>query len=163
METFIKNGKDVAEPDQIASGMAGTGQKNEELEWMKKHWETTPELEKRTTGLHNDKPDDHPVVRSAQKLVERKTGLRGQGIDPVRKLKRSVRSRTERDLLAYDSDIPYAAVEKANRNLVCSLIERQDLATESLLLIINDLQYRVDDLELALEKKVKQRKDEVPE
>jgi hypothetical protein len=28
METFIKNGKDVAEPDQIASGMAGTGQEN---------------------------------------------------------------------------------------------------------------------------------------
>jgi hypothetical protein len=28
METFIKNGKDVAEPDQIASGTAGTGLKN---------------------------------------------------------------------------------------------------------------------------------------
>jgi hypothetical protein len=28
MKTIIENGKDVAEPDQIASGMAGTGLKN---------------------------------------------------------------------------------------------------------------------------------------
>jgi len=28
METILKNGKDVAEPDQIVSGTAGTGQKN---------------------------------------------------------------------------------------------------------------------------------------
>ena len=155
--------QDVAEPDQVASGTAVTGQENEELEWMKRHGGTAPELEKRTTGLHDDKPDDHPVVRCAPKLVERKTGLHGLGIDPVRKPKRSVRSRTERDLLEYDSEVPYAAVEKANRDLVCSLLERQDRVTESLLLMINDLQYRVDDLELALEKVVKKRRDGVPE
>jgi len=186
METIIENGserctstsmmrreasaepseKDVAEPDIFASGTAGTGQENEELEWMKNHGETPPELEKRKTGLHSDKPDDPPVVRSAPKLVERKTGLRGLGIDPARKSKRPARSRTERDLLEYDSEVPYAAVEKANRTLVCSLIERQDRVTERLLLLINDLQYRVDDLELAVEEHTKKsvvQKKEVPE
>ena len=151
METETTNHQDVAEPDQIASGTAGTGQENEELEWMRRHGETASELAERTTGLHDDKPNDHTVVRSAPKLVERKTGLRGQGIDPVRKPKRSVRSRTERDLLAYDSDIPYAAFEKAIRNLICALIERQDRVTESLLLMINDLQYPVDDLECSVD------------
>jgi hypothetical protein len=158
--------EDVAEPDQVVSGTAGTGQENEELEWARRHGETAPELANRTTGLHDDKPDDHPVIQSAPKLVERKTGLRGQGIDPVRKPKRSVRSRTEWDILAYDSDLSYAAVEKANRNLVCSLIERQDRVTERLLLMINDLQYRVDDLELAVEEHTKKpivQKKEVSE
>jgi len=150
MEQDEKKSQDVAVPDQIASGMAGTGQENEELEWMKRYGGTAPELAKRTIGLHDNIPDDHPVMRSAPKLVQRKTGLRGQEIDPVRKPKRSVRSGTERDLLEYDSEVPYAAVEKANRNLVCSLIERQDRVTEGLLLIINDLQYRVDDLECSV-------------
>jgi hypothetical protein len=80
--------------------------------------------------------------------VERTTALRGRGI-AVKKSRPSARSRAERDLLAYDSDVPYAAVEDANRRLVCALIERQDQVTEKLLLMINDLEYRVDDLELA--------------
>jgi hypothetical protein len=37
METIIENEKDVAKPDQIASGTAGTGQENEELEWARRH------------------------------------------------------------------------------------------------------------------------------
>ena len=150
METIEIKVRDVAEPDQFVSGTAGTGQENNELEWMKNPGETQPELEKRTTVLHSDKPEDPPVVHSAPKLVERKTGLRGQAIDAVPTAKRSVRSRTEKELLAHDSDVPYAAAEKANRDLICSLIERQDRVIESLLLMINDLQYRVDDLELTI-------------
>jgi len=123
MEQDENKSQDVAVPDQIASGTAVTGQENEELEWMKRHTKTS--------------------IRQAEK----KTGLRGQGIDPVRRSKRALRSRTERELLVTDSDVPYAAVEKANRDLVCSLIERQDRVTENLLLMINDLQYRIDDLE----------------
>ncbi len=73
----------------------------------------------------------------------------GRGIAPVKKSRPSARSQIEQDLLAYDSDVPYAAVEDANRHLVCALIERQDRVTEKLLLMINDLEYRVDDLELA--------------
>jgi hypothetical protein len=83
------------------------------------------------------------------KLVELKTGLRGLSIDAIPLPKRSVRSQTEKELLARDSDVQYSDAEKANRNLICSLIERQDRVVEQLLLHINDLQYRVDDLELA--------------
>ncbi|MCX6690827.1 MAG: hypothetical protein NTW33_01935 [Methanoregula sp.] len=37
IETESTNKKDVAEPDAVASGMAGTGQENEELEWARRH------------------------------------------------------------------------------------------------------------------------------
>ena len=87
----------------------------------------------------------------APRLVERVTALRGQAIDHGQRSKRSVRSGIKQEMLAYDSDIPYTAAEKAQRDLVCSLIERQDRVTEKLLLMINDLQYRTDDLELTVE------------
>ncbi len=87
----------------------------------------------------------------APKLAERRTGLRGQAIGTAPPAKRPGGVRAEKELLSPDSDVPYAAVEKANRTLVCSLIERQDLVTEQLLLRIIDLQYRLDDLELAVE------------
>jgi hypothetical protein len=163
MEIESKNHQDVAEPDQIASGMAGTGQEKNELAWMKKHAAGSPTVAERTTGTDNDMPCNPAIVRSSPKLVERKTALRGQAIDPPPRPKRPARSRTEKDLLAYDSDIPYAAVEKANRDLVCSLIERQDRVSEGLLLLINDLQYRVDDIELALGPKLTQGRGKVPE
>jgi hypothetical protein len=221
MEIESTNHQDVAEPDQMASGVAGTGQENEELEWAKRHTrlaeyrDAVPKTENdelewakrhdkisampagKKTRLREQstdpvgKPDPRPFPEgeqatgliatipagtnkdegnaqdsgqntTSQNIVERKTGLRGQSIDPVRRPERLIRRRTERDLLAYDSDVPYAAVERANRDLVCSLIERQDLVTEKLLLMINDLQYRVDDLELTLEALV-QKKDETPE
>lgn len=79
--------------------------------------------------------------------VQRATALRGQAVAPRQKSRQLIRKSTERELALRDSDIPYRSWEKANRDLVCSLIERQDRATESLLLLINDLQYRMDDIE----------------
>jgi hypothetical protein len=43
--------KDVAEPDQIASGAAGTGQENEELEWARRHVAPDPYLPVRKTEI----------------------------------------------------------------------------------------------------------------
>ncbi|WAC05996.1 MAG: hypothetical protein OS112_05030 [Methanoregula sp.] len=43
--------KDVAAPDQIASGMAGTGQENEELEWARSHVPPDPYLAERKTEI----------------------------------------------------------------------------------------------------------------
>jgi hypothetical protein len=140
MENNAVETKEVAEPDRMLSGTAGTGQENEELRWMRRHAAASKELAQKMTGPDDEKSGNHTTVFSAPKLVERKTGLRGQAIDPATKPKRSVRSRTERDLLAYDSEVPYAVWEKANRDLVCSLIERQDRVSEQLLLMINDLQ-----------------------
>jgi hypothetical protein len=150
MEKILSDGKDVAEPDQIVSGAAGTGQENEELEWMKEKEVKPLAAEGGATGQEADKTDAPPVTRKAPRLARRVTALRGLEINSGQRPKRSVLSRILRDLLAYDSDVPYAVVEKAQRDLVCSLIERQDRVTEKLLLMINDLQYRTDDLELAV-------------
>jgi hypothetical protein len=80
------------------------------------------------------------------KPAERKTGLRGQAIAPGKNPK-SRGKIVSRELMENDSDVPYAAAEKAGRDLICSLIERQDRAMEGMLLLITDMQYRLDDLE----------------
>jgi len=52
METIVTTGyDDVAEPDQIASGTAGTGQENEELEWARSHVPPDPYLAERKTEI----------------------------------------------------------------------------------------------------------------
>jgi len=153
--------QDVAEPDQIASGAAGTGQQNEELKWMKRLERKASAEAEGTAGRQEIKAGAPSVEPKAPRLVERKTALRGQAIDRGTRPSRLDRSRTGRELLEHDSDVPYVAAEKAQRDLVCSLIERQDRVTEQLLLMINDLQYRTDDLELAVEA-VLRRKTGIP-
>jgi len=149
MEVSLTNHQNVADTDAKASGAAGTGKKNEELAWMQRHDEPEPAVRGQTGKVRRDTAGVRPVTGPAPHSVERTTALRGRGIAPQKKSRSSARSRTERDLLAYDSDVPYAAAEDANRHFVCALIERQDRVTEKLLLMINDLEYRVDDLELA--------------
>lgn len=126
MEIKSTNLKDVPEPDAVVSGIGSTGQKcgNERKQ--------KPET--------NNK---HPAPR----LVERKTGLRGCSIAPSRAAPVSIRKRTEQDLREPDAEIPCHKTEKAIRDLVCSLIERQDRMTEELVREITDLKYRLEDLE----------------
>ena len=148
MEIATTNHKDVAAPDAKVSGAAGTEEENEELAWMQVHEKVAQATGVQPVQPHTTTPA-RPVTGPAPRSVERTTALRGRGIAPQKKSRSSARSRTERDLLAYDSDVPYAAAEDANRHFVCALIERQDRVTEKLLLMINDLEYRVDNLELA--------------
>ena len=82
--------------------------------------------------------------------MARKTGLRGQGIAPVRMNPRTVRKNTDDDLKERDPEIPYIKTEKAVRDLVCSLMERQDRMNEEILLRVIDLQYRMDDVEASV-------------
>jgi len=89
--------------------------------------------------------------KRVQVQAGRRTGLRGQAIGTGVPARRPGGVRAEKELLAYDSDVPYAAFERANRALFGALIDRQDRITEELLLRINDMQYRQDDLELELE------------
>ena len=145
-----KDHQDVAEPDQIASGAAGTGQENEELKWMRKHSAKTQGQADQKSGQTESGTAGGSTMQHAPKLVERRTGLRGQTIGSASRPKQSMRGQIEKELISRDSDVPYNDAEKANRNLVCSLIERQDRVVEQLLLQINDLQYRIDDLELAV-------------
>jgi len=53
------------------------------------------------------------------------------------------------DIYEKDAEIPYVKFEAAARDLVCSLMERQDRMNEEIFSKINDLAYRVDDIEQA--------------
>jgi hypothetical protein len=126
MENGMTNLKDVPEPDAVVSGVAGTGQKQGHVK-----------------GKEPEKNTRHP----APKLVERKTELRESAIAPSWAAPASIRKRTERDLKEPNAEITYYKAEKANRDLFCSLIERQDRMIEEVFLVINDLRYRIEDLE----------------
>ena len=97
--------------------------------------------------LHNSEPNAETGDK-APRIVERATGLRGRSICSGRITKSTYRKRTERDLKFPDAEVPYVKTERAIRALVCSLMERQDRMTETFFLKSNDLEYRVDDLEL---------------
>lgn len=58
-----------------------------------------------------------------------------------------IRKRTERDLKFPDADIPYYKAEAALRDLVCSLMERDDRMNEDMFLRWNGLKHRIEDLE----------------
>lgn len=83
------------------------------------------------------------------RLVERATALRGLGIGRPPEPKSVRRRRTLQDLSGKDPEIPYAKFELAARDLVCSLMERQDRMNEEIFYQINDLRYRLEDLEEA--------------
>jgi hypothetical protein len=53
------------------------------------------------------------------------------------------------DIYEKDAEIPYVKLEAAARDLVCSLMERQDRMNEEIFYKISDLSYRVEDLEQA--------------
>jgi hypothetical protein len=112
----------VPEPDQMVSGDAGTDREN------------------------NDEQADGKAGTSSRQ-VERMTGLRGLSIGNRRVAPSTIRARTEGDLRQSDAEIPYLKTEKAIRDLVCSLMERQDRMNEDIFLKLNNLEYRVDDVE----------------
>jgi len=86
-------------------------------------------------------------TRTAPLLVERVTALRGQGIASPREPKSILRRRTQADIDNKGAEVPYVKFEAAVRDLVCSLMERQDRMNEEIFYKINDLVYRVEDLE----------------
>jgi hypothetical protein len=86
--------------------------------------------------------------RSGPQLVQRATALRGQSIAMRPPEPKSVRRRrTQMDLYAKDAEIPYMKFESAVRDLVCSLMERQDRMNEEIFYHLNDLRFRTEDLE----------------
>jgi len=127
----------VPEPEEIASTGAGIG----------------PE----STDVQDNEQDDGQGSMPNPHLVERKTALRGQGIGQGRVPQSLIRKRTERDLRLPDAEIPYFKTEKAVRDLFCSLLERQDRMNEAIFLQLNDLKYRVDDLECSVNSRAAKR------
>jgi len=86
-------------------------------------------------------------TRTAPRLVERATALRGLSIARPPEPKSIHRRQTQTDIYQKDAEIPYMKFEAAARDLVCSLMERQDRMNEEIFNKINDLGYRVEDLE----------------
>ena len=82
--------------------------------------------------------------------MERVTALRGQAIaHPSVSLKKRRGTDPDHGFLE-DSEIPFDEMEKALARVFCSVVDRQDRAAQALLLRLNDLEYRVDDLEGSL-------------
>jgi hypothetical protein len=73
--------------------------------------------------------------------------MRGQSIAHPRQPKSVLRRQTQSDIYGKDPEIPYVKFEAATRDLVCSLMERQDRMNEEIFYKLNDLAYRVEDLE----------------
>jgi len=86
-------------------------------------------------------------TRTSPPLVGRVTSLSGQGIAFPKKPKRTLRRQTQTDIYSRDAEVPYVKLEVAARALVCSLMERQDRMNEEIFYKLNDLVYRVEDLE----------------
>lgn len=101
------------------------------------------EEQNKSTGNQGRFPDTRLTTT---RPVQRVTALRCRTVCPAQKSRRARLKTAEHELL-HDSDIPYEDFEKALRGIICSLVEREDRAHEALLLRLNDLEYRVDDLE----------------
>ena len=111
------------------------------------------------TGRENNLQPDVKIEDAPPRLVERATGLRGLSVCSAKDSKSTCRKRTERDLHSPDAEIPYIKTEHALRDLVCSLMERQDRMNEAFFLKLNDLEYRVDDFELSKKLRVIKQPD----
>jgi len=89
--------------------------------------------------------------KNMPKPVERRTGLRGQSIGaPPMPSRRPTGRRAEQELFGPDAEVPYEQLDLAHRKILCALLDRQDQVVSQLLERIIDLQYRVNDLELAV-------------
>jgi hypothetical protein len=85
--------------------------------------------------------------KTGPKLVERVTALRGLSIGRPREPKSSLRCQTQRAIYGKDPEIPYVKFETVARDLVCSLMERQDRMNEEIFYKLSDIVYRLEDLE----------------
>jgi hypothetical protein len=119
------NDKEMKNPGLIGPGEPGTGPE-------------IPEADEKTIAVHKKTVPCH---------VERVTALRGQSIARPRQPKNALRRQSQYDIYGKDPEIPYVKFEAAARDLVCSLMERQDRMNEEIFYRINDLAYRVEDLE----------------
>lgn len=125
-------GDDVAAQDAMTSGAVGTGQENEELNWGRRH-------------ICEDDPVPPQKIRTEHvQMVERVTALHdigpAPGQEPVPVKKRSQRDNREAQIRSCDDDAVRCMQAR-------ELSNRLEKVTEALLIMINDLQYRVDDLE----------------
>ena len=128
--------REVSQRDQSTSGTVSTGQEeNSELEWAKQHVEEGPA------------PVEHETVPQPVGNVFRKTELHGVTPGTTPDEGKKTRRRTMQSLKSPGAMVSYQPFETAFRDFICSLMERQDMMGEELLLHIADLQQQIDALE----------------
>lgn len=88
--------------------------------------------------------------------VFRKTELHGTVPAQTRAEQERVRSRTQKNLRSPDSDVAYVPFDTAFRDLICSVIQRQDRIREELLMLDADLRQQITALEVRMGKNGKQ-------
>jgi hypothetical protein len=98
---------------------------------------------KKTAAGHPPAPDC-----ATTNSVERATVLRGLSIARPQTPKSTLRRQGLQDIRSKDPEIPYQIFENAARDLVCSLMERQDRMNEEIFNKLVDLEYSVNDIEL---------------
>jgi hypothetical protein len=113
------------------------------------------------TGQNSTDPGNARTAKrtkTSPPLVERVTALRGQSIARPQEPKSTRRRQTQVDIYDKDAEIPYVKFEAAVRDIVCSLMERQDRMNEEILCRIIDLAYRVEDLDQDRQDSVQRRR-----
>lgn len=142
--------REVSQRDQIPSGAAGAGRKNEEMAWAQR---LVPEEPQPVSGSPVPWPN---------RTVFRKTELHGMvpGNTPAEQKK--IRQRTLASLKGPDAVVLYQPFERAFRDFTCSLLEQQALIEEDLVLQIADLQQQIDAFERAINQ-ARQASPENPE
>jgi hypothetical protein len=132
---------EVSQRDLIVSGAVCAGQaENSELEWAKQHVKEEPA------------PVEQETVPQPRSNVFRKTELHGTTSSSKPDEGKKIRRRTIQSLKSPAATVSYHPFETAFKDFICSLMERQDMMGEDLLLHIADLQQQIDALEDQLNK-----------
>jgi hypothetical protein len=127
---------EVSQRDQGVSGAENAVQEeNSELEWGKQHMKDEPAAVKQ-------EPVPQPV-----RSVFRKTELHGVTPGSTPHAGKKTRRRTMQRLESPGAMVSYHPLEVAFKDFICSLMERQDMVREELLMQSADLQQQIDALE----------------
>jgi hypothetical protein len=124
--------REVSQQDLIVSGSECAGpEENSELEWAKRHM----------------KEEEEKKEEPAPQLVERNPELHCADPAPVRKRKGAVRHHTEQGTKMPDPKVWYRNLETAVWGLSSSLLAWKEGMGGQILTRLNELGYRVDDIE----------------
>ena len=128
--------REVSQRVKGSSGVENAGQEeNTELEWAKQH------------VMEEPAPVEHETVPQPDGNVFRKTELHGMTTASTPDEGKKTRRRTMQSLKSPGAMVSYQPFETAFKDFICSLMERQDMMGEDLLLHIADLQQQIDALE----------------
>jgi hypothetical protein len=131
--------REVSQPDQTVSGVENTGLvENNELEWAKLHAKD----EQEDPAAVEQEPVLQPV-----RNVFRKTELHGATLGSTSDVRRKTRRRVKQSLESQSVMASCHRFEVVFKDLICSLVESQDMMGEDLLLHIADLQQQINAFE----------------